>query len=137
MSQFHSSYWKVKASCLKILFSERFSFAFYFYNNSSMSTRCLQMTLCILVYNYFSLLHSLSKEACRYRWGDENKMSWKPDSLTVSQEFPFKYFSGNSVENYELFLKSWHCLPQKNPLRSFQVFCLLSYRQTVYILPEA
>ena len=56
--------------------------------------------------------------------------------LTIIQQFPFKALLWNKVENYELFLKSWHCLSQKNPLHPSKVF-VYCHIQRARILSEA
>lgn len=62
---------------------------------------------------------------------------WKPRVLeawhTVRQVSPYESFFWNKVENYELFLKSWHC-PRNNTFKSFQGFCLQLYQYPMYSL---
>lgn len=129
LNHFHSSIKKVKTYFLNILFIEDFPYAFCYYS-SSVFTKCLQkIPLGILVFNYLLFLHGLS---CSYRWDVESKVSWKPDSLTVIQQFSFQFFE-NKVENYELFLKSPDIVFSKNPLHPSKGF-IYCHIQTAGIL---
>lgn len=99
-----------------------------------MSTRYSQMTLCILVHHYLSLLDGLTKEACRSRWGVENNCCGNQTHWWSATSFP----SNPSLET-KLKITSFCSSPDivyltGTHLTFFWGFCFLSCADSLHPL---